>query len=144
MNPVYQVRVELTFASGHRLLGHQGKCVYPHGHTYRAEIWMASPQLDELGFVVDFTLLKERLGAWIDQNWDHSFLLNSQDTELLEGLRRVEGSRLFLFDDTNPTSEAMAYRLYLQAHELCGVEPVRVRVWESNTQYAEYSRDGDA
>ena len=136
---MYQVRVELTFAAGHRLLGHQGKCAHPHGHTYRAEIWMASDRLDSTGFVMDFTHLKDRLGDWIDQNWDHAFLLNSEDMELLEGLRSVEGSRLYVFSGVNPSAEAMALQLFQQTEALCGVMPARVRVWESPTQYAEYS-----
>ena len=139
--PMYQVRVELIFASGHRLLGHRGKCVYPHGHTYRAEIFMGSDQLDELGFVIDFTDLKDRLGNWIDDNWDHAFLVNSRDTELLNSLRQVEGSRIFVFSECNPSAEAMASELYSQATALCGVAPSRVRVWESPTQYAEYTGD---
>ena len=142
---MYQVRVELGFASGHRLMGHQGKCVYPHGHTYKAEVWVGSHSLDKLGFVIDFTHLKERLGAWIDENWDHAFLVNSQDTELLQGLRQVQGSRLFVFSESNPSAEAMAHMLYVQAQALCGVKPLRVRVWESPTQYAEFTGadDGD-
>ena len=99
---------------------------------------MGSDTLNELGFVIDFTELKEKLGSWIDDNWDHAFLVNSQDTELLQGLRGVEGSRLFIFPEVNPSAEAMAHELYQQAQELCGVEPLRVRVWESPTQYAEF------
>ena len=135
---MYQVRVELTFASGHRLLGHNGKCVYPHGHTYRAEVLMSADSLNELGFVVDFTELKEKLGDWIDDNWDHAFLVNSRDSELLEGLQRVKGSRLFVFPDLNPSAEVMARELYQQVQVLCKVEPLCVRVWESPTQYAEF------
>ena len=133
--------MEITFACGHRLLGHQGKCVYPHGHTYRVEVWVGSDELDNLGFVVDFTHLKDSLGSWIEENWDHAFLVNSLDTEVLEGLGSVKGSRLFLFPETNPSAEAMAHKLYQQAHTLCGVKPLKVRVWESPTQCAEYSGD---
>jgi len=136
----YRVRIELDFASGHRLLEHNGKCVFPHGHTYRAEIWVASDVLNDLGFVIDFTELKRKVNGWIEENWDHAFLVNSRDVELLNALRAVKGSRVFVFPEENPSAEVMARELYLRAQELCDIEPLRVRVWESPTQYAEFYR----
>ncbi len=138
MGGSYQVRIELEFASGHRLLEHRGKCVYPHGHTYRAEIWLASDVLDELGFVVDFTEIKRKLGGWLEDNWDHAFLANGRDEELLAALKAVKGSRIFVFPGENPSAEVMARELYLRTGELCGIAPLKVRIWESPTQYAEY------
>ena len=138
MGAKHRVRIEVDFASGHRLLEHGGKCVYPHGHTYRAEIWVASESLNDLGFVVDFTELKQEVNAWIEEHWDHAFLLNSRDGELLEALKTVNGSRLYLFEEQNPSAEVMARELYHKAWDVCGVEPLKVRVWESPTQYAEF------
>ncbi len=138
MGERYQVRIELSFASGHRLLEHQGKCVHPHGHTYRAEIWVASEALDGMGFVVDFTDIKGKVDRWIGEHWDHAFLVSGRDYEMLAALRAVKGSRVFVFPDDNPSAEVMARELYRTAEELCGVTPSRVRVWESPTQYAEY------
>jgi 6-pyruvoyltetrahydropterin/6-carboxytetrahydropterin synthase len=134
----YEVRIELSFASGHRLLEHQGKCVYPHGHTYRAEIWVGSKTLDGLGFVVDFTELKGKVGRWLEEHWDHAFLVNGRDGEMLSALRSVEGSRVFVFPEDNPSAEVMARELYRTTQLVCGVSPLKVRVWESPTQYAEY------
>ena len=141
MGGTYEVRVELAFASGHRLLEHKGKCIYPHGHTYKAEIFVASEALNELGLVVDFTELKQKVSAWIEQHWDHAFLINSKDMELLNALKAVKGSRTFVFQGENPSAEVMARELYHRAQELCGIEPLKVRVWESDTQYAEFRRD---
>lgn len=138
MGGMYQVRIEISFASGHRLLEHNGKCIFPHGHTYKAEIWVASESLNELGFVVDFTELKGKVEDWIDENWDHAFLVNSKDGELLSALNAVKGSRIFVFQDENPSAEVMARELHERARELCGIAPLRVRMWESPTQYAEY------
>jgi 6-pyruvoyltetrahydropterin/6-carboxytetrahydropterin synthase len=135
---MYHVRVEFIFACGHRLLGHRGQCAFPHGHTYKAEVWIGARCLDDMGFVVDFAHIKDALGSWIEENWDHAFLANSLDMEILEALGRVKGSRLFLFPEANPSAETMAHKLYQQVHTLCGTRPIRVRVWESPTQYAEY------
>ena len=139
---MYQIRVEFSFDSGHRVLEHNGKCIFPHGHSYRAEIWVSSETLNQMGFVFDFTELKRALGSWIDSNWDHAFLVNSKDTELLDAFAGVKGSRTYVFSEENPTAEVMARQLFQQTHELCGVAPNKVRVWESPTQYGEYSRSG--
>ena len=45
---------------------------------------VSSDQVDRMGFVVDFVELKNRVGRWIDENWDHAFLINKQDSELLQ------------------------------------------------------------
>ncbi len=139
MAGTYHVGIELSFASGHRLMGHDGKCIYPHGHTYKAEIQVASGVLNELGLVVDFGVLKQKVNGWIEEHWDHAFLVNSKDGELLDALKAVRGSRVFTFEGENPSAEVMARELYHRARELCGITPLKVRVWESDSQYAEFS-----
>ena len=135
---MYQVRIELTFDSGHRLLDYVGKCAYPHGHTYRAEVFLKGETLDPIGLVYDFTLLKTRIKAWVDANWDHAFLVNSRDTELIDGLSSVTKNRLYTFTEENPSCEVISRTLYQKVWELCEVAPAKVRVWESLDQYAEY------
>jgi 6-pyruvoyltetrahydropterin/6-carboxytetrahydropterin synthase len=139
---MYQIRIEFTFDSGHRLLNYDGKCAYPHGHTYRAEIFLESNKLNRLGLVYDFTDLKERIKTWTDDNWDHAFLVNSQDQELIEGLNSTELVRLYKFQDENPSCEVMSRKLYETTTELCGVAPSKVRLWESANQFAEYHGRG--
>ncbi len=139
---MYQIRIEFTFDSGHRLLNYDGKCAYPHGHTYRAEIFLESNKLNSLGLVYDFTDLKDQIKTWTDDNWDHAFLVNSQDQELIEGLNSTELVRLYKFQDENPSCEVMSRKLYETTTELCGVAPSKVRLWESANQFAEYHGRG--
>ena len=139
---MYQIRIEFTFDSGHRLLNYDGKCAYPHGHTYRAEIFLESNKLNRLGLVYDFTDLKEQIKTWTDDNWDHAFLVNSQDQELIEGLNSTALVRLYKFQDENPSCEVMSRKLYETTTELCGVAPSKVRLWESANQFAEYHGRG--
>ena len=101
---MYLVRIETTFDSGHRLLDYEGKCAFPHGHTYRAEVFLQSGTLDSQGLVFDFTELKRRVKAWIDANWDHSFLVNSRDRELIQGLGALTLRRLGQMGGTDPPS----------------------------------------
>ena len=135
---MYQIRIEFTFDSGHRLLDYDGKCAYPHGHTYRAEVFLESPTLDRLGLVYDFTDLKERIKSWVDENWDHAFLVNSRDSEIISGFSGITLVRLYEFQDQNPSCEVMSRKLYEKTVELCGVVPAKVRLWESVNQFAEY------
>ena len=45
------------------LLQYDGKCRHLHGHNGRAVITLASADLDALGMVMDFTLLKRVVGG---------------------------------------------------------------------------------
>jgi len=138
---MYQIKIEFTFDSGHRLLDYSGKCAYPHGHTYRAEVYLESEELDNLGLVYDFTDLKDKIKTWVDENWDHAFLVNSQDSELINGLRGIALVRLYKFQDQNPSYEVMSQALYEKTSELCGITSAKVRLWESANQFAEYYGD---
>ena len=135
---MHLIRIEITFDSGHRLLDYDGKCAFPHGHTYRAEVFLKAASLDSLGLVFDFSELRSRIKSWIDDNWDHAFLANSRDTELIAGLVPVSKGRLYQFADENPSCEVMSRELYKKVSDLCGVTPAKVRLWESVNQYAEF------
>jgi len=135
---MYVDRIELIFDAGHRLLKYKGKCEAPHGHTFKAEIMLSSNKIDQIGFVVDFVELKDRVGKWINENWDHAFLVNGQDKELLQALNSLEEKKIFVFHNENPTSEVMAKYLYSYVRKLYGNLVSKVRIWESLTQDAEY------
>lgn len=132
----------IEFNAGHRLLGHEGKCKFFHGHNYAAEFYVrpsVSGSLDNVGRVVDFSELKRRLKGWIDDNWDHGFLLHQDDRNGIEAIKQVEPSRFYLLPD-NPTAETMASYLL---QEVCpdvlsdlGVECIKVVLWETSQSCA--------
>jgi len=135
---MYADRIELIFDAGHRLLKYKGKCEAPHGHTFKAEIILSSEKLDQTGFVVDFVELRDKIGGWIDENWDHAFLANEQDEELIDALNLLKEKKIFIFHNQNPTAEVMAKYLYDYGYKLYGDLVSKVRIWESPNQYAEY------
>src|SRR5262249_22784820 len=49
----------IQFAAGHRVFGHEGKCRYLHGHNFVALVTAAADDLDAVGRVIDFGVLKE-------------------------------------------------------------------------------------
>ena len=131
---------EFTFAAGHRLQNHQGKCRRLHGHTYTARIFVGAtpittPGASDEGMVVDFDVIKQ---AWkpIDTELDHRFLLSSQDP-LLNTLLSEEPESVVVFHSP-PTAEAIATWIYKR---MVGVLPglEAVLVYESPTSFAEVS-----
>jgi 6-pyruvoyltetrahydropterin/6-carboxytetrahydropterin synthase len=64
---------------GHRVVGHEGKCRFLHGHNYRVHFTCRARNLDSVGRVVDFGVIKEALCMWLEVHWDHKMLLWDQD-----------------------------------------------------------------
>ncbi len=139
----------IEFCAGHRVMGHENKCAHLHGHNYRVELTAEREDpdngaTDTIGRVVDFSVLKERIGGWIDDNWDHGFLFSQHDQHTQDALNtfiRMSGiKQKFFLMPCNPTAENIASYLLQQGNqELYGtaVKLVRVRVWETPNCYAE-------
>lgn len=130
------------FSCGHRIHGHKGGCGNLHGHNYRAHFFCEQDQLDELGMVVDFAVIKERLCAWLEENWDHRFLLWAEDP-IADKLKAIDPTIVLV--PFNPTAENMA--LYLletvgpKAMQGTGVRLVRVVMEETRKCSAECSTE---
>ena len=135
---MYQNRIEIIFDAGHRQYNYKGRCESPHGHTFRAEVMVRSEKLNALSFVVDFVEMKDKLGRWVEDNWDHAFLVNEEDKEMVAALNSLHDKRVFFFK-SNPSSEAMAKYLFDIARTILGDIVSAARIWESPSQYAEYS-----
>ena len=78
---MYRVTKEIHFCYGHRLLDYSGKCRHLHGHNGRAVITLETESLDALGMVMDFTVIKQVVGKWIDDALDHLELYSGMDPE---------------------------------------------------------------
>lgn len=110
------------FSSGHRVVGHENKCRHLHGHNYRIH-FHCQGDLDELGRVIDFGVIKSCLCEWLERNWDHKMILWEEDPMWKEMFERytnaitstisasplqmeVQGSVVLV--PFNPTAENMA------------------------------------
>ena len=134
---------KLEFDAGHRILGHEGKCRFLHGHRYSAEITVEAHELDSVGRVIDFGIIKTIVGKWIDENWDHNLLLNSKDPQRYH-LETTE-ERLPYIMSCNPTAENIARELFKMAVLLLPshLQVVQVRIWETPNCYADYRGKDD-
>ena len=134
----------IQFCAGHRVLQHESKCRNMHGHNYVAFITAESEGLDAIGRVIDFSVLKRIVGGWIDEHWDHGFILHKDDINALESIalfQKREGMRSKLYTmGENPTAENMAWHLKDIANDCLRHEPCRVTkvvLWETENCYAE-------
>lgn len=106
------------FSYGHRVVGHESKCRFLHGHNGRVHFCCVAENdgLDSIGRVIDFGVIKERLCNWIEENWDHRTLVWEYDSFLVDmSLSFNKTHPIFeLFEKSfvlvpfNPTAENMA------------------------------------
>jgi 6-pyruvoyltetrahydropterin/6-carboxytetrahydropterin synthase len=97
------------FSTGHRVYGHESKCAHLHGHNYRIHLTVEAEQLDTVGRVMDFSAIKEHLCYWLEEEWDHKFLVWEQDP-FASSLKELDpvGTVVVKF---NPTAENMGQYL---------------------------------
>jgi len=123
---VYELTVEADFSAAHQICGYPGPCARVHGHNYRVVAQVAGEELDTLGMLVDFGVLKGAL-AGIAESLDHRSL---NDVPELAG--------------ANPTSEHLArhffHALSQRLREQVGarVRVQAVTVYESPRSAATY------
>jgi 6-pyruvoyltetrahydropterin/6-carboxytetrahydropterin synthase len=131
-------------SAGHRVHGHESKCAHLHGHNYRIYFTCVAP-LDQVGRVIDFGVIKSVLCEWLEENWDHKFLLWDQDDSpagmlLRLGWNEAEQESIsaaelgLVFVPFNPTAENMATYLLKLGNTLLqpyGVTLTKVTVQET-------------
>jgi 6-pyruvoyltetrahydropterin/6-carboxytetrahydropterin synthase len=133
---------------GHRVTGHESKCANFHGHNYTIHITCAGilNSVDSVGRVIDFAVIKDICCAWLEDIWDHRFLLWEHDPDRAT----VTTANLsgFVFVPFNPTAENMAKHLLHKFNELFRihhkpVECIRIRIDETPKCSAEYMLEVD-
>ena len=139
MAKIYATRFH-DISTGHRVMNHESKCKHLHGHNYRVHFKIAAEnELDSLGRVLDFGVIKSLLAEWLESHWDHKLLI-WQDDPWAESLKTMdpEGVSLVHF---NPTAENMAQYLLevIGPLQLSGhpVELVEVKIEETYKCHAE-------
>jgi len=132
----WSVTKRIEFDAAHRLSDYDGKCANLHGHRYVAELTYSTEKLDKQGFVIDFTEIKNGVGRWIDENWDHATIAH-------RGNSGISGKVFVLHE--NPTAENMVAYLYgvaagfLREKELDALIVLeRVRIYETPGSWADY------
>jgi len=130
----------IEFDAAHRVMEHESKCRHLHGHRYAVEATFAAAALDKQGRVIDFGLVRELLGNWIDTHWDHATILCERDKALGDAIASQTGQTIFYLGQ-NPTAENMAeYLLKEVCPELFSgkdAKCTRIRLYETPNCYAD-------
>lgn len=111
---------------GHRVHGHESKCRHLHGHNYRITFTVQAALdyadtkqdgLDDLGRVLDFSVIKSKLCMWVEEHWDHKFLA-WEDDDMMKQISLAAADNCFdsvkdmlsgsiVWTPFNPTAENM-------------------------------------
>ena len=91
---MYELTVRGEFESAHQIVGYEGKCRRLHGHNWSVEAVVKGRELDRLGMLIDFKVLKAALNAVLDE-FDHQYL-----------------NELPAFESMNPTAENLARLIF--------------------------------
>lgn len=122
---MFLVNVESHYDSAHYLRNYQGKCERLHGHHYVVEAALMSETLGPAGIAFDFVDAKGHL------------------RELTEQLDHQNLNELPPFRENDPSAENQAKYIYDELKRRLPPEMaeglVYVRVWETPTQWAQYS-----
>jgi 6-pyruvoyltetrahydropterin/6-carboxytetrahydropterin synthase len=106
---------KIEFDSAHRLINHESKCRMLHGHRYVVEASFCAKKLDDVGRVIDFGVIREVLGSWIDEHFDHNTILSIADKKLGEEITKNTQQKIYYLLN-NPTAENIAKHLL---EEIC-------------------------
>jgi 6-pyruvoyltetrahydropterin/6-carboxytetrahydropterin synthase len=137
----------IEFDAAHRVPGHEGKCKHLHGHRYKMELTVAAAHgLDDLGRVVDFSVLKSVVGTWVDDHMDHNTLLYEGDRAMVAAIETAQPHKQLFLMNVIPTAENLAMFLFKQAQFLLApyrIDVVNVRLWETPNCYADFNEGAD-
>jgi 6-pyruvoyltetrahydropterin/6-carboxytetrahydropterin synthase len=126
----------LEIDAGHRLMKHEGKCRNVHGHRYAFDITCSADKLDEVGRVIDFSVVKAVVGGWLDEKLDHGFIAQAGDP-IIEWLK-LNDQKLHVVD-FSPTAENLSAYVLEVAQRLLlphGVQVRHIRCWETPSSFS--------
>ncbi|WP_033169353.1 6-carboxytetrahydropterin synthase QueD [Selenomonas sp. ND2010] len=125
---MYTLKIEGAFEAAHHVEGYPGKCARLHGHNWVVEAVVKGKELDELGMLIDFKVMKKEL-AEVLERFDHRYL---------NELKPFSGG-------VNPTAENLARIIF---EELAGREVFKrdselhaITVFESPKSSVTYTKD---
>lgn len=136
----------------HMLEGHEGLCKNIHGHSYKMEVKVSHCQGavgmgPSSGMVIDFQDLKRIVTEKLINDLDHALFIDTSTPEgsVEQTVLKTVGDRIKIFKGSfRPTAENMSmcfFRILQGAFEkeMPDVRLVSLKIWETDTAYAEYN-----
>lgn len=125
---MFELTVKSSFSGAHHLAGYKGSCSGHHGHNWDVEAALTGNELNEIGIIVDYRVLKVKLKEILD-------LLDHRDLNTIPQ-----------FEGRNPSSENIAKFIYEAMQTSLKGLPCRmsyVRVYETPLTSAIYRDSGN-
>lgn len=120
-----------TFDSAHRVMHQVSACRFIHGHTYHYELTFEFDNVEDIGYAIDFKEIKRVACQFIEDYFDHGFIVNPKDTDSIEVCKKTN-SKMWVMslnggEFCNPTAENIAKELFcaislLMSNTLTGFE----------------------
>lgn len=135
---------KFSFEAAHALLDYDGACRFIHGHSYKLEVSLLGPVLEEPGhpkngMVMDFGELKKLVQKAIVDPWDHALLLNENSPDsLLEALQQNKEKLVLLPYQPSCENMLLDIRQRLKAVLPAGSKLCRLLLSETGNSYAEW------
>ena len=123
---MYEISIKSSFSSAHQLKGYDGVCENLHGHNWKAEVFVRTNKLDEIGLGIDYKILEEHTD------------------NILKELDHKNINEVVPFDKINPSSENIAQWLYKKLSDVINTENLkvfRVKIKETESFSAYYSEE---
>ena len=120
---MYEVTIIKSFSAAHVLAKIGGKCEELHGHNFKVEVTVGAPDLNPVGLVIDFRVVKKWLNEILD-DMDHKHL-----------------NTLPYFATINPSAENIAKYISEKMEseaKKASVKVIKVKVWESESAAVTY------
>lgn len=123
---------------GHRLKNHESKCKNAHGHRGRFDVTVSAEDLDHVGRVIDFGVVKREVGGWLNEAFDHGFIAEEGDP--IAAFLQAEGSKVIVLE-VPPSIEHLTRLVHEGATRVMlphGIRVEAVRGYETPTCWADY------
>ena len=116
----FQITATRHFSAAHQLRLYDGSLEPLHGHNWKVVVTVASPQLDQIGVVMDF----HKLDALLHQ--------------IIAPLHSRHLNELSAFASLNPSTENVALHIAQNLTLPANVSLISVEVWETPENSAAY------
>ncbi len=128
------------FEAAHAISGYHGSCREIHGHSYEMHITVTGSCLNENDMLIDFKELKKAVESVVIKDLDHALILKHNQINVSATQNMV--SKICWLDG-EPTAEFLLDFILrrLQTALPDSIEIRRIRLYETNTCYAEWEMD---
>lgn len=120
---MYILKTIVSFSAAHSLRGYIGDCARIHGHNWKIEAEVHTPELNDIGIGIDFKDVKNSMRQIIEP-LDHQYL-----------------NELAPFDKLNPTAENIAKWFFDKLAPQINhgkIELAAITLWETDKSSIRY------